>query len=262
MAQRWSVELARGPWPTIDCLGVHVSRPTWPELKDWLLATGNDERRQGDARSLFFVNAHTLNLASRDPAYRAVLNRSDVVLNDGVGLALYGKLAGAPFANNFNGTDLFPRLFREAEGNLTVFLFGAIPGRAERAAARIEARYSNVRVVGTRDGFTKDSVLEFVNAARPDLLLVGLGNPRQEVWIDANLDRLEVGVVAGVGALIDFLSGAVPRAPKLLRRARLEWAYRLAREPRRLFGRYVIGNPAFVARSVRYLAATRARSRE
>jgi exopolysaccharide biosynthesis WecB/TagA/CpsF family protein len=101
------------------------------------------------------------------------------------------------------------------------------------------------------------SVVDAINAARPDLLLVGLGNPRQEHWIDANLKHLEVGVVAGVGALIDFLSDSIPRAPRFVRRIRLEWAFRLALEPRRMFMRYVIGNPAFLVRSIRYLARPR-----
>jgi exopolysaccharide biosynthesis WecB/TagA/CpsF family protein len=247
-------------WPMLDCLGVAVNRPTWAEFKDWFFVTAH-QQREGDACSLYLVNAHTLNLAHGHPDYRAVLNRSDVVLNDGIGLDLYGKLAGAPFEHNFNGTDLFPRLFSEADKELTVFLYGAVPGRAERAAMNIESTYPNVRVVGAQHGFLKEPVIDLVNRARPDLLLVGLGNPRQEFWIDANRDRLEVGVVAGTGALIDFFSGAIPRAPALLRRARLEWAFRLALEPRRMFTRYVFGNPAFVARSVFYLAAGRRRQR-
>lgn len=248
-------------WPTLDCLGVRVRQPTWPELMDWFFATARRAPGSGSARSLSFANAHTVNLAHGDPEYRAVLARADVVLNDGLGLDLYGRLAGAPFTYNFNGTDLFPRLFSEADRRLTVFLYGGVAGRAERAAANLESSYPNVRVVGARHGFAQDSVVEQINAAQPDLLLVGLGNPRQEFWIDANRDRLNVGVIAGVGALIDFLSGSVPRAPTAIRRARLEWAYRLAREPRRMFGRYVVGNPLFLWRSVRYLKRHRNRVR-
>lgn len=250
---------AEVPWPTLDCLGLRVCQPTWPELMDWFYAKARRAPGGGSARSLYFANAHTMNLAHGDPEYRAVLGRADVVLNDGLGLDLYGKLAGAPFKYNFNGTDLFPRLFGEADRQLTVFLHGGLAGRAERAAVNLATSYPNLRVVGARHGFTQDSVVDQINAARPDLLLVGLGNPRQEFWIDANRDQLNVGVIAGVGALIDFLSGAVPRAPRLIRRARLEWAYRLAREPRRMFTRYVIGNPLFVARSIRYLGVSRRR---
>ena len=247
-------------WPNVDCLGVRVAQPTWDELKSWFFASAQPNDRRAVPGTLSIVNAHTLNLAFHDQNYRDVLNRSDVVLNDGLGLDLYGRLAGAPFAYNFNGTDLFPRLFREANVPIRVFLYGGAQGRADRAATVIESRYPNVRVVGARHGFIQESAVEAINAANPDVLLVGLGNPRQELWIDERRDQLHVGVAAGVGALIDFFSGAVPRAPELVRRVRMEWAYRLAREPRRLFRRYVLGNPVFLFRSARYLASRRRRS--
>lgn len=243
-------------WPTLDCLGVNVARTTWPELKAWLLAPRIAGMR---ARSLYFANAHSLTLAAADAAYRDVLNRGDAVVNDGAGLELYARLAGTSFAENLNGTDLFPRLFREANREITVFLFGAARGRADEAARSLSRRFPRIRVVGTLEGFSDRDALDIINSARPDVLLVGLGNPRQERWIDANLAVLDVGVAAGVGALIDFLSGRVPRAPAVLRRLRLEWAFRLAREPRRLFARYVIGNPLFILRSVRYIRARQRR---
>jgi exopolysaccharide biosynthesis WecB/TagA/CpsF family protein len=201
------------------------------------------------------VNAHTLNLAWADTAFHSVLRRASLVLNDGVGLSLAARAKGERFAHNFNGTDLFPAVFRhrtELGLPLRVFLYGARPGRAVEEHARvIAAAYPEVVVVGTLDGHApraEEEIVAAVNAARPDLLLVALGNPLQEVWIDRALPRLEVGVVSGVGALLDFLSGAVPRAPAWVRAVRAEWAYRLAREPRRLFARYVVGNPLFLAR--------------
>jgi exopolysaccharide biosynthesis WecB/TagA/CpsF family protein len=248
----------RVTWRHIDCLGVRVGQPSWAELREWFFSSVRGTKEEGSAQSLYLVNAHTLNLAYVDRAYRRVLDRSSVVLNDGIGLDLYAKLAGAAFAYDFNGTDLFPRLFTQTEESLSVFLYGARPGRAEQAARNIEAIYSKVRVAGVRDGFGEDA-LDAINEVRPDLVLVGMGNPRQELWIDESRARLRAGVVCGVGALIDFLSGAIPRAPLLLRRLRLEWTFRLALEPRRMFARYVFGNPAFVARSVHYLAARRAR---
>jgi exopolysaccharide biosynthesis WecB/TagA/CpsF family protein len=203
---------------------------------------------------MYFANAHTLNLAWSDPAYREVLNRAHVVLNDGVGLDLYAKLVNASFLENCNGTDLFPRLFAEArrEAPLRVFLFGGARGRAARAAANIEARFPGVRVVGHLHGYGRDGVVSTINASGADVVLVGMGNPLQEKWIDENLASLQVGVVAGVGALIDFLSGEVSRAPAFVRTVRCEWLYRLAREPRRMFRRYVLGNPTFLVRSFMY----------
>jgi exopolysaccharide biosynthesis WecB/TagA/CpsF family protein len=238
---------------TLDCLGVPVATTKWAELRDWFFTSA---KRRGHAGVLFFANAHTLNLAWSDAGFRAALRRADAVLNDGVSLETYARLAGKPFAENFNGTDLFPRLFENADPKspLRLFLYGARPGRAEAGARKIHERFANVRVVGTIDGYTRDGAIDAINATSPDLLLVGMGNPLQEMWIDENRAKLDVGVAAGVGALIDFLSGEVPRAPQVMRTLRVEWLYRLGLEPRRMFRRYVVGNPLFLWRSMLYIA--------
>ncbi len=237
----------------VDCFGIPVAVATWDELRSWFFESV--ETRARDPRVVYFANAHTLNLAWNDSEFRAVLGRADVVLNDGIGVDIYSRLAGRRFSENFNGTDLLPRLFASADPArpLRVFLYGARKGRAEKAAKNIEARFPGVKVVGTMDGYARSSVIETINEACPDVVLVGMGNPIQEKWIDENKSLLDVGVVMGVGALIDFLSGEIERAPSWVRSIRLEWAYRLVREPKRLFARYVLGNPAFLVRSFLYL---------
>lgn len=238
----------------VDCMGIPVANGTWEQVREWFFASALTRGRE--PKVMLFANAHTCNVAWSDPDFRAILARADTVLNDGIGLDIYARLAGVRFTQNFNGTDLLPRLFAEAspQTELRVFLYGAEKGRAEKAAKNIEARFPNVRVVGTMDGYARgESVLEAINEACADVLLVGMGNPIQERWIDENKDLLDVGIVAGVGALIDFLSGEVVRAPSWMRTLRCEWLYRLAREPKRLFKRYVMGNPVFLARSVAYL---------
>lgn len=239
------------PAARVDCFGIDVARVGWDEVRAWFFAA--IERR--DAATLYFVNAHTLNLAWGDADYRAIVARGDMVLNDGLGLDLYSRLAGSPFGENFNGTDLLPRLFAASDPRrpLRVFLYGAVPGRADVAAHNILRDHPGVEVAGTIDGFQREGVIERINAASPDVLLVGMGNPLQERWIDRHRDELDVGVAAGIGALIDFLSGAITRAPAWIRDLQLEWAYRLGLEPRRLFRRYVIGNPLFLARTAGYL---------
>ena len=204
----------------LDCLGVPVTRARFEALRDWFHAAA---RTRGAARVMHFVNAHTLNLAWTDAAFRGVLARADVVLNDGVGLDLYARLVGARFERNFNGTDLVPALLAHAspEDPLRVFLFGGVPGRAEEAARVLEARFPGVVVVGLRDGYAHDGAVEAINAASPDVLLVGMGNPVQETWVESVRHVLDVGVAVGVGALIDFLSGRIPRAPRWVRAARL-----------------------------------------
>jgi exopolysaccharide biosynthesis WecB/TagA/CpsF family protein len=239
----------------VDCLGVPVARLTRDELYAWFFQVA----RARDTRTLYFANAHSLNLACADAAFSEALHRADLVLNDGIGLDIYAKLAGTKFHENFNGTDLLPALFAQASTDrpLRVFLYGAAPGRAARAAENIEARYPGVRIVGVMHGYERDGAVEMINAADADLVLVAMGNPLQEKWIDEHRSQLRAGVVAGVGALLDFLSGEMPRAPMALRAMRCEWMYRLFLEPKRMFRRYVVGNPVFVARALMHTLALR-----
>lgn len=245
-----------GPtFETVDCLGVRVARLRWHELLHWFLRALAPSRAKPTCTRLFLANAHTLNLACAEPGMREALDSADLVLNDGVGMALCARLRGRPFRYDFNGTDLVPRLLSECSRRglaPRVFLFGARPGRAAAAGERLAAEYPPVQVVGACDGYPRDEgeVVAAINAERPDLLLVGLGNPLQERWISRHAPELEVKVAMGVGALFDFLSGSVPRAPRALRALRLEWLFRLVLEPRRMFRRYVVGNPLFLWRAV------------
>jgi exopolysaccharide biosynthesis WecB/TagA/CpsF family protein len=237
---------------TVDCLGVPVAQTNVASLTTWVF----DVARERAARTVFFANAHTLNVASRDSEFRRVLQSSDVVLNDGIGLAVYARLAGTTFEENMNGTDLLPSIFAAAADRhepLSVFLFGAKPGHAEKAAQAIEKQYPTTKVVGVQSGYDHGGVIEAIRSASPDLLLVGMGNPLQEKWISQHQAQLNAGVVFGIGALIDFLSGEIVRAPRLVRALRIEWIFRLGQEPRRLASRYLKGNPLFLLRSIAHI---------
>lgn len=201
--------------------------------------------------TLSFVNAHALNLASRDASYRQTLQRSSLVLNDGIGVAIAGRLEGAGFVDNLNGSDFLPLVLADlAARRDRVFFYGAAPGVAERAAARWSALLPGLDVVGTLDGYTlsRAAAAEVVRGARPDVVLVALGNPRQEIWARHYGPRTGARLTIGVGAFFDFSTGVVRRAPRPVRALRLEWAFRLLQEPRRLARRYLVGNPAFLAR--------------
>lgn len=246
----------------VNCHSVAVARIHPEEFWSWFDEAVNCAKQTGRGKKLFIVNAHTLNLAHEVAGFRDALRSADLVLNDGVGLEMYSKWLRQPFYYNFNGTDLFPALFEYYCRNnktLTVFLYGAKPGIAEKAKLSIEQRYPNVSVAGLCHGYVNDKqlVTSAINSCRPDLLLVAMGNPRQEVWIAENMSELRVGVACGVGALFDFLSGVVPRAPLWMRSLKIEWVYRLFREPTRLFRRYIIGNPLFLLRSIFYLTKNR-----
>jgi len=132
----------------------------------------------------------------------------------------------------------------------SVFFLGGEPGCAEAAAKRLTARYPGIRVAGTHHGYFDDdaspTIVDLVNASHADILLVGLGNPRQEIWVTQNLERLTVAATMTCGGLFDWVSGRRRPAPRWVGRLGLEWLYRLVIEPRRLMRRYLVGNPRFL----------------
>jgi exopolysaccharide biosynthesis WecB/TagA/CpsF family protein len=209
----------------------------------------------GERLQVFFVNAHCVNVAARDPAYAHLLHKSPFLFADGAGMALAARLSGVALKHNVNGTDLFPQLCAEAAARgVPVAFLGARPSIAATCAAQMEKRYPGLKVVWVADGYLsadeESRQLQSLNTSGAKLLFVAKGVPAQEHWIASHADALTTPVVLGVGALFDFYSGAISRAPKFLRALRLEWLYRLLREPRRMFRRYVIGNPEFVLRAL------------
>lgn len=229
---------------------------------DWLFDIVTNAEPQDVAKLVSFVNAHTINLANDNKLFKSCLCQSDVVLNDGAGLEIYAKLCHTSFFHNFNGTDLLPHVFAESVQRgvpLKVFLFGAAPGRVEMAKTHLEATYPGVSVVGIQHGFGFEttSVLNAIRISNPDVLLVALGNPKQELWLAEHKADIAAKVCFGVGALIDFLSQKIPRAPHWMRKLRLEWLYRLALEPKRMASRYLLGNPKFLISSLVYVYTRR-----
>ncbi len=199
-----------------------------------------------------FCNAHTANFAWSDGSIRQLLS-DFTVFADGVGVDIGAKLLhGAPFAANLNGTDFVPALIAAATRPLRIALFGARPGIAEKAAQVLKAHMPHHQFTAVSHGFTNEAetavFLAGLQRQPVDILLVGMGNPHQEAWIARNISGEQATLALGVGALFDFLAGEVPRAPAWLRNLRLEWLYRLVQEPRRLFARYVLGNPLFLLR--------------
>jgi exopolysaccharide biosynthesis WecB/TagA/CpsF family protein len=205
---------------------------------------------RGHRLDIAICNAHTFLTAWDDPEYAAVLAEM-ILLNDGIGIGLASRfLNGEGFPENLNGTDLLPRILADIETPLRLYLLGAKDEQLAGAKRHIEAVYPRHSVVGSRNGYFDEAevpvICADVTAAKPDLLLVAMGNPRQEMFIVRNRQRLAVPVAIGVGALFDFMSGSVVRAPVPFRAAGLEWLFRLLQEPRRLFRRYVIGIPRFL----------------
>lgn len=244
----------------VTICGLDIWNPDYKGFRDWFFAAVRDQAPV----QLGIVNAHSVNLALDRPEFKEVLASMDRLINDGAGMAMAAKARGTPFLYNFNGTDLFPRLFAEVPEPVKLFLFGASEVSNEGAAKEISSRYPKIEIVGRRDGFSsRQGLTEEILNSRAQLLLVALGQPAQELWIAENAKNLPL-LSCGVGALFDFLSGNIPRAPAWMRKAKSEWIYRLAREPRRMFTRYVTGNPRFLRRCKlwleRDLAVIRARA--
>jgi len=197
-----------------------------------------------------FVNAHCMNIAYRDAEYRAILNRADAVWLDGSGMRIAGRIRGFEVPDNVNGTDMFPLICAKP---YRIYMLGAAPGVAEKAMENAKKLFPVAQFVGAYPGFFADgeeerAAIEKISALDPDILLVAMGVPAQEKWIDRHRTELRCGVALAVGGLLDFVSGRIPRAPMWMRKCGIEWMFRLYQEPLRLFRRYVIGNPLFVLR--------------
>ena len=177
--------------------------------------------------------------ALHDEAFRALLNGADLMLPDGAGVVLAAKLRHTPLKQKVAGVDFADRLLGVlAETGQTLYLLGGKPGVAELAAGKMVERHPGLTICGTADGYFKDEgpVVEKINAAKPDVLFVCVGAPKQELFMQAHKDELNVRLMAGLGGSLDAFAGTVKRAPKWMIRCNLEWLYRLIKEPKR-FGR-------------------------
>ena len=242
-----------------------MNPPTWPlRWQDLVRTTVRVHGPRGQAqlldwlahpdrpRVLAFVNAHAMNAVAEDARFHEALMAADIVLRDGVGMALLMNLLNQRPGTNLNGTDLIPCILRRYAG-APIALFGTRePWLTHAMQAIVHDLAPGVSWV-TADGFrSTDDYLRLAQAHAPALIILGMGMPRQEIVAQALRAALyrPCLIVCG-GAILDFLGGRMLRAPRVLRGLGLEWLWRLAREPRRLFQRYVVGNPVFIARALR-----------
>jgi exopolysaccharide biosynthesis WecB/TagA/CpsF family protein len=208
---------------------------------------------------LSFLNQHGFNLAWSNPAFCQTLMDADVLLRDGVGISACLKIIGQEPGENMNGTDLIPRIAARFEDR-RVMLIGTVEPWLERAATLLKERGCDV--VAQLDGFQTEAVyVDAVRAARPDLVILGMGMPKQERVAAELAKALDYpALIVNGGAIIDFLGGRVERAPQWVRAARMEWGFRLVQEPRRMFGRYVIGGFTFLGRIAKLKITASSRS--
>ncbi len=226
---------------------------TIQEIVDYARGIRHSSKEERTCAQVFFINAHCGNVSATNGAYRTALREADAVYPDGSGIILAGKLSGTPIEENVNGTDLFPLLMAALEKERSrVFFIGSRRSVIARLVAEVPRRWPGVQLTGWTIGyFTEDQeVIDAVKAFGADVIFVGMGVPRQELWIHTFADRTGAKVALAVGGLFDFYSGIMPRAPLWMRRLGVEWLFRLAMEPGRMWRRYILGNGLFLARVI------------
>ena len=203
----------------------------------------------GRSKMITYLNANCVNTAFKDEDYRNTISKADIVWPDGKGVGWALGFLGRP-ANCIHTLDFLDKLLEAGiEKNISFYLLGGKEAIIERAARNLKKRFPTLNLLGFHHGyFTEDEsrIIEEINTLKPNILMIGMGVPKQEKWIYNHLDELEVNLYWAVGALFDILAGFYKRAPAWMINSGLEWFYRLCREPKRLWKRYLIGNFVFI----------------
>ena len=219
---------------TIDILSIPIGNVSMEDARN-LVFTYIDE---GRAASIATANAEMVMRAQSDEELAEILQHADLVVPDGAGVLWAAEQQGKKFKERVTGVDLACSLLQEAAARQTaVYLFGGAPGIAQKAAENIQQRVGRLNVVGTHSGFfnadEEKEIIEEIRSKKTRILLVALGVPKQEKWIHEHLYELGPCVCMGVGGTFDVLAGKAGRAPAWMQKHRLEWLYRLAKEPTR-----------------------------
>lgn len=226
--------------------GVNVSVESFESASDFIVSEASSKR----VLKVAFANSNLINFCASDDVLKKNLE-DFFILNDGVGLDIASYIKyGVKFPDNLNGTDFCPYLLGNSEG-LKIYLLGTTDERLNLALKHLKNFFPQHSYVGTRNGFFDHSdlgaVIKDLNELSPDLIFVAMGNPKQEFIISRLASHSQSGVFLGVGAFLDFCSGDIKRAPQIYINLRIEWVYRLIKEPRRMWRRYLIGNIKFLS---------------
>ncbi len=258
VTSRHAVPLAISRPDPLLLAGVRIDRMPMSHTLQWIAGALEFRRKHpGKTRPLQIMgpNAHIVTAAQHEPALLDALAHADLCVPDGISVVFASRALDHPIPERVTGGELMEELCRlAAENNYSVFFLGGLPGAAKGAAQALAARYPGLCVAGTYCpplGFEKDpalssAILDRITAAAPDILCVALGVPKQEIWMHRNVASLPIRLAIAVGAALDTQAGLRRRAPAWTHRIHMEWAWRLAREPRRLGRRYLVGNTEFL----------------
>jgi N-acetylglucosaminyldiphosphoundecaprenol N-acetyl-beta-D-mannosaminyltransferase len=231
-------------------IGIHGVRhqQALDQIETWI--------KERKPRHICLANAYSVSLCWDYPGYRATLDSADLVLADGMSIVWGGRWLGIHIPERIAGPDLTRMLCERAqEMGYGMFFLGSTAENLQLLISVLKRRYPKLRIVGSYspsmcDRFSAEenrTIVRKIHEASPDILLVGISAPKQEIWIAEHLQDLNVPICMGIGAAFDFLSGRIPRAPGHLQKIGLEWLHRLSCEPRRLWKRYLLGNAIFLS---------------
>ena len=250
--------------PKVNILGTHINSIYNHDLLEALTQVIVDWRSNPSTAigttQVCITPTNSLLAARKQPQVQAIYNASEWVICDGVPVKWAAGFLGTPIVERITGLDLLPDLIQLShDKNFSVFLLGASPGVGEQLKNKIEAEYPNCLVKGIyvppfMPVFTKEEnqkMLEAVNQSGADILLVSLTAPKQDIWIAQHKQLLQVPLSIGIGGAFEVMAGLVPRAPKWMHAAGLEWFYRLIQEPKRMYRRYLIEAPLFIPLIIR-----------
>lgn len=221
------------------------------EIVRWIKS--NDKRK-------YFVtaNPHSLEVANKDPYFKKAILNANLIVPDGVGIVIASKILGGNIRERITGSDIFLGLSNilNKKGKYSYFFLGSTKGILQKITSKINEDFPHIRVTGFysppfKEKFTEEDnnlMIEAINLAKPDVLWVGMTAPKQEKWVYQNKDKLDVKFIGAIGAVFDFYTGNVKRSHRMFQKIGLEWLPRLIRDPRRLWKRNFISNPAFLAR--------------
>lgn len=233
-----------------DILGVQISALNMPlaieTIEQWI------ENRE--KHYICICNVHSIMEAQRDPAYLDILNNAGLRMPDGMPLVWLSRRSGRKDVERVCGPDLLPEIVgRSQNTGHRHFFYGGAEGVAHLLAFELSERYKGLQIAGAHTPpmapvgtIESDLIIQRINESKPDIIWVGLGSPKQDVWAAHHLERLDASVIVGVGAAFDFHVGRVRRAPVWMQRSGTEWLHRLIQDPRRLWRRYLVDNGLFL----------------
>ncbi|MDM8516630.1 WecB/TagA/CpsF family glycosyltransferase [Desulfobacterales bacterium HSG16] len=215
-------------------------------------------RGGGRQHLVTYVNCHTMNSATDDPVLKKAYSKSAITYCDGAGVVIGAKILGRHLPERMTSATFIHDFCKKwQDEGIRIFFLGGLPKVAQKACEHLKQLYPKLEIAGFHHGYfqkngtEEEAVISMISKARPHILFIGFGTPLQEYWAIRNEERLNANVIWPIGALVDYLSGQVSRCPEWMANHSLEWLFRFMIEPRRMFKRYIIGNPLFIYRILR-----------